>query len=75
MKTVPASKTNPKAKQAVILFAQLTPRQLEGGKYHAYKLHTTPANTTSPIYRLSVLFLLKEPLKSGLSSGAGFKQY
>eukprot|EP00957_Ditylum_brightwellii_P079477 6044064-Ditylum_brightwellii.AAC.1 len=28
-------------------------RQLERGQYHTYKLHTTPADATSPIYKFS----------------------
>eukprot|EP00957_Ditylum_brightwellii_P011743 886541-Ditylum_brightwellii.AAC.1 len=32
------------------------PRQLERGQFHVYKLRTTPADPTSPLYKLSVPF-------------------
>eukprot|EP00957_Ditylum_brightwellii_P204197 15338096-Ditylum_brightwellii.AAC.1 len=32
------------------------PRQLERGQFHMYKLHTTPADTNSSTYELSVPF-------------------
>eukprot|EP00957_Ditylum_brightwellii_P176395 13432427-Ditylum_brightwellii.AAC.1 len=57
MKTAPPSKqSNPDVKQAVIAFQQPQPRQLKRGQYHTYKLHTTPADATLPIYKLSVPF-------------------
>eukprot|EP00957_Ditylum_brightwellii_P009142 691134-Ditylum_brightwellii.AAC.1 len=31
-----------------------SPRQLKRGQLHMYKLRTTPADVTSPIYELSV---------------------
>eukprot|EP00957_Ditylum_brightwellii_P199089 15176161-Ditylum_brightwellii.AAC.1 len=57
MKTVPSTKqSNPNMKQAVIAFQQPPPSQLECGQYHTYKLRTTPADATLPIYKLSVPF-------------------
>eukprot|EP00957_Ditylum_brightwellii_P013443 1014803-Ditylum_brightwellii.AAC.1 len=58
MRMVPTSpkQSNPDVKRAVILFPRPAPRQLELGQFHAYKLRTTPADTTSPIYELSVPF-------------------
>eukprot|EP00957_Ditylum_brightwellii_P062198 4720278-Ditylum_brightwellii.AAC.1 len=47
---------NPNVKRAVIAFQQPQARQLEKGQYHMYKLCTAPADATSPIYKLSVLF-------------------
>eukprot|EP00957_Ditylum_brightwellii_P075167 5711961-Ditylum_brightwellii.AAC.1 len=46
--------SSPDVKQAVIAFQRPPPRQLEHGQYHTYKLCTTPADATSPIYELSV---------------------
>eukprot|EP00957_Ditylum_brightwellii_P096411 7342085-Ditylum_brightwellii.AAC.1 len=59
----------------VIAFQQPPLRQLKHGQYHMYKLRTTPLQTlhdpsTSSLY----LFSTREPLKSGLSSGAGYRQ-
>eukprot|EP00957_Ditylum_brightwellii_P008025 608780-Ditylum_brightwellii.AAC.1 len=48
--------SNPDVKQAVILFTRPTPRNLERGTFHTYKLRTTPAGTDSPIYELSIPF-------------------
>eukprot|EP00957_Ditylum_brightwellii_P125262 9548417-Ditylum_brightwellii.AAC.1 len=58
MRTVPTSpkQSNPDVKQAVILFPRPASRQLERGRFYAYKLCTTPADATSPIYKLSVPF-------------------
>eukprot|EP00957_Ditylum_brightwellii_P029498 2229371-Ditylum_brightwellii.AAC.1 len=58
MKTVPTTtrQSNPDVKQAVIPFPRPAPRQLKCGQLHAYKLRTTPADATSPIYKLSVPF-------------------
>eukprot|EP00957_Ditylum_brightwellii_P104425 7953699-Ditylum_brightwellii.AAC.1 len=47
---------NSDIKRAVIAFQQPQARQLERGQYHTFKLRTTPADPTSPIYKLSVLF-------------------
>eukprot|EP00957_Ditylum_brightwellii_P019088 1436760-Ditylum_brightwellii.AAC.1 len=56
MKTAPiASKSsNPDVKQAIILFPRTDPRNLEKGQYHTYKLCTTPADPTSPVYELAI---------------------
>eukprot|EP00957_Ditylum_brightwellii_P135115 10301651-Ditylum_brightwellii.AAC.1 len=43
-------------KQAVIALTRPTLRNLERGQYHTYTLRTTPADTDSPIYKLSVPF-------------------
>eukprot|EP00957_Ditylum_brightwellii_P193854 14762284-Ditylum_brightwellii.AAC.1 len=48
--------SNPDVKRAVIPFPRPASRQLECGQFHAYKLRTTPADATSPIYELSVPF-------------------
>eukprot|EP00957_Ditylum_brightwellii_P074592 5668060-Ditylum_brightwellii.AAC.1 len=58
MKTVPTStqSKNPGVKRVVIAFERPQVRQLEQGQYHTYKLRITPADATSPIYELSVLF-------------------
>eukprot|EP00957_Ditylum_brightwellii_P168059 12794005-Ditylum_brightwellii.AAC.1 len=57
MKIAPPSKQrNPDVKQAVIAFQQPQPRQLVCGQYHMYKLCTTPADATLPIYKLFVPF-------------------
>jgi hypothetical protein len=58
MRMVPTTskQSNPDVKQAVILFPRPFPRQLERGQFHAYKLRTTPADPTSPLYKLSVPF-------------------
>eukprot|EP00957_Ditylum_brightwellii_P040502 3065350-Ditylum_brightwellii.AAC.1 len=57
MKTAPSTKqSNLDVKQAVIAFQQPPPRQLKHRQYHMYKLRTTPADATSPIYKLSVPF-------------------
>eukprot|EP00957_Ditylum_brightwellii_P177981 13556719-Ditylum_brightwellii.AAC.1 len=58
MKTVPTAnnRTNPDVKRAIIPFLRPELRNLEKGQYHTYKLHTTPVDTTSPVYKLSVPF-------------------
>eukprot|EP00957_Ditylum_brightwellii_P111549 8508450-Ditylum_brightwellii.AAC.1 len=58
MRTVPTTskQSNPDVKQAVIPFPRPAPRQLKCGQFHTYKLRTTLADTTSPIYELSVPF-------------------
>eukprot|EP00957_Ditylum_brightwellii_P159960 12176077-Ditylum_brightwellii.AAC.1 len=59
MRTAPTSsklQSNPDVKQAVIKFMRSTPRQLEHGQFHTYKLHTTPTDATSPTYELSIPF-------------------
>eukprot|EP00957_Ditylum_brightwellii_P134058 10220751-Ditylum_brightwellii.AAC.1 len=61
MRTVPTStqKSNPDMKWAVIPFLRPAPRQLEHGQFHTYKVRTTPADATSPIYELSIPFFDK----------------
>eukprot|EP00957_Ditylum_brightwellii_P085553 6507635-Ditylum_brightwellii.AAC.1 len=58
MKTVPTrtQSNNPDVNRAFIALQQPQARQLKQGQYHMYKLRTTPADATSPIYDLSVLF-------------------
>eukprot|EP00957_Ditylum_brightwellii_P179354 13663741-Ditylum_brightwellii.AAC.1 len=58
MRTAPSTKciSNPDVKQAVILLTRPTPRTLERGQFHTYKLCTTPADTNSPTYKLSIPF-------------------
>eukprot|EP00957_Ditylum_brightwellii_P142486 10855575-Ditylum_brightwellii.AAC.1 len=57
MKLVSTStQSNPDVKRAVIAFQQPQARQLECGQYHTCKLSTTPADATSPIYKMSVPF-------------------
>eukprot|EP00957_Ditylum_brightwellii_P179397 13666112-Ditylum_brightwellii.AAC.1 len=58
MKTVPMAtkRTNPDVKRAIIPFPRLEPRNLEKGQYYTYKLRTTPANATLPVYELSAPF-------------------
>eukprot|EP00957_Ditylum_brightwellii_P059421 4511402-Ditylum_brightwellii.AAC.1 len=53
MKTVPTAtkRTNPDVKRAIIPFPRPELRNLD-----TYKLRTTPADATSPIYKLSVPF-------------------
>eukprot|EP00957_Ditylum_brightwellii_P022084 1665931-Ditylum_brightwellii.AAC.1 len=61
MKTAPTSKqqSNPDVKRAVFAFPRPPPRQVERGQFHTYKLHTTPVDATSPIYKLSIPFFDK----------------
>eukprot|EP00957_Ditylum_brightwellii_P056016 4245402-Ditylum_brightwellii.AAC.1 len=76
MKTVPINtQNNSDIKRVVIAFQQPQDRNLERGQYHTYKLCTTPTDSTSPIYKLSVPFLTMGHPKSGSSSGADCKQY
>eukprot|EP00957_Ditylum_brightwellii_P017794 1339615-Ditylum_brightwellii.AAC.1 len=57
MKTVPpTTQSNPDVKQAIIAFQLPQTRQLKCRQYHTYKLHTTPADATLLIYKLSVPF-------------------
>eukprot|EP00957_Ditylum_brightwellii_P007485 566279-Ditylum_brightwellii.AAC.1 len=58
MRTAPTTKhhSNPNVKQVVIAFMRPTPRQLNRGQCHTYKLCTTPADTNSPTYELSIPF-------------------
>eukprot|EP00957_Ditylum_brightwellii_P158116 12035310-Ditylum_brightwellii.AAC.1 len=61
MRTAPTTKrhSNPNVKQAVIVFTRPTPRNLECGQVHTYKLCTTPVDTDSPTYELSIPFFDK----------------
>eukprot|EP00957_Ditylum_brightwellii_P174129 13257806-Ditylum_brightwellii.AAC.1 len=61
MRTVPATikQSSPDMKRAIIPFPRPTPRQLERGQFHTYKLRTIPADATSPLYELSVPFFDK----------------
>eukprot|EP00957_Ditylum_brightwellii_P053559 4058113-Ditylum_brightwellii.AAC.1 len=43
-------------KRLIILFQRPAPKQLECGQFHAYKLHNTPADVTSPLYKLFIPF-------------------
>eukprot|EP00957_Ditylum_brightwellii_P132136 10073870-Ditylum_brightwellii.AAC.1 len=58
MRTAPTTKwnSNPDVKRAVIAFTRPTPRNLKLGQFHTYKLRTTPADTNSPTYELSIPF-------------------
>eukprot|EP00957_Ditylum_brightwellii_P129331 9865953-Ditylum_brightwellii.AAC.1 len=58
MRTVQTTlrRSNPDVKRAIIPFLRPAPRQLKHGQFHAYKLCTTPADPTSPLYKLSVPF-------------------
>eukprot|EP00957_Ditylum_brightwellii_P017947 1352105-Ditylum_brightwellii.AAC.1 len=58
MKTVPMAnkRSNPDVKQAIIPFPRPEPRNLERGQFHTYKLRTTPADATLPVYELSIPF-------------------
>eukprot|EP00957_Ditylum_brightwellii_P131922 10059564-Ditylum_brightwellii.AAC.1 len=51
--------SNPDMKGVVIAFQQPPPRQLGRRQYHMYKLCTTSADITLPIYELSVPFFDK----------------
>eukprot|EP00957_Ditylum_brightwellii_P029431 2224778-Ditylum_brightwellii.AAC.1 len=61
MRTAPTStqQSKPEVKRAVIAFPRPTPRQLKCRQFHTYKLRTTPADATSPIYKLSLPFFNK----------------
>eukprot|EP00957_Ditylum_brightwellii_P089658 6827914-Ditylum_brightwellii.AAC.1 len=58
MRTTPTTKqhSNLDVKQAVIAFTRPTPRNLERGQFHMYKLRTTPTDANSPTYKLSIPF-------------------
>eukprot|EP00957_Ditylum_brightwellii_P096780 7370700-Ditylum_brightwellii.AAC.1 len=61
MKLVPIAtkSSDPDVKRAIIPFQRLAAKNLEKGQYHTYKLRTTPAAPTSPIYELAVPFFDK----------------
>eukprot|EP00957_Ditylum_brightwellii_P172537 13135607-Ditylum_brightwellii.AAC.1 len=58
MRTVPTKprQSNPDVKRSVMPFPRPAPKQLEPGQFYTYKLRTTPADATSPLYELSVPF-------------------
>eukprot|EP00957_Ditylum_brightwellii_P014765 1113637-Ditylum_brightwellii.AAC.1 len=58
MKTLPMANkhSNPDVKRAIILFPRPKLRNLERGQFHTYKLHTTSADATLPVYKLSIPF-------------------
>eukprot|EP00957_Ditylum_brightwellii_P101240 7714691-Ditylum_brightwellii.AAC.1 len=84
MKTASTSKqSNPDVKRAVIAFQQAQARQLKCGEYHMYKLRTTSADATSPIYEFSILFFDNRTLEEWIKfrhrlqtvlKGQNFKQ-
>eukprot|EP00957_Ditylum_brightwellii_P029058 2195228-Ditylum_brightwellii.AAC.1 len=47
---------NKDKKQLIIPFQRPAPKPLERGQFHTYKLFTTPADATFPLYKLSVPF-------------------
>eukprot|EP00957_Ditylum_brightwellii_P007967 603349-Ditylum_brightwellii.AAC.1 len=51
--------SNPDVKRAAIPFPRPAPKQIKCSLFHTYKLRTTPAHATSPIYKLSVPFFDK----------------
>eukprot|EP00957_Ditylum_brightwellii_P121901 9296193-Ditylum_brightwellii.AAC.1 len=75
MRTAPTTKRagNPDVKRAVISFTRPTPRTLERGTYHTYKLHTNPADPNSPTYKLSILFFTKESPEEWIKFWRGLK--
>eukprot|EP00957_Ditylum_brightwellii_P164481 12522471-Ditylum_brightwellii.AAC.1 len=62
MRTAPTTKRagNPDVKQAIISFMRPTPKNLEQGTYHTYKLRTNPSDPDSPTYELSIPFFTEE---------------
>eukprot|EP00957_Ditylum_brightwellii_P187292 14264298-Ditylum_brightwellii.AAC.1 len=58
MKTVPMAnkRSNLDVKRMTILFPRPEPRNLERGQFHTFKLCTTSADTTLPVYKLFVPF-------------------
>eukprot|EP00957_Ditylum_brightwellii_P038390 2902041-Ditylum_brightwellii.AAC.1 len=58
MRMVPTTskQSNLDVKRVVIPFPRPAPRQLEHAQFHAYKIRSTPADVTSPIYKLSAPF-------------------
>eukprot|EP00957_Ditylum_brightwellii_P200689 15298790-Ditylum_brightwellii.AAC.1 len=58
MRTVPTKpgRGNKDVKRLIIPFLRPTPKPLKRGQFHTYKLRTTPADVTSPLYELSVPF-------------------
>eukprot|EP00957_Ditylum_brightwellii_P061273 4650006-Ditylum_brightwellii.AAC.1 len=64
MRTVPTKpgRGNKDIKRSIILFKRADPKPLKRSQFHTYKLCTTPADATSPLYKLSLPFF-----KSGTS--------
>eukprot|EP00957_Ditylum_brightwellii_P037508 2836562-Ditylum_brightwellii.AAC.1 len=58
MKTVPMKPEcrNKDVKRLIIPFKRADPKPLECGQFPTYKLRTTPADVTSPLYKLSLPF-------------------
>eukprot|EP00957_Ditylum_brightwellii_P062858 4768982-Ditylum_brightwellii.AAC.1 len=58
MRTVPTKpgRGNKDVKLLIILLKRADPKLLECGQFHTYKLRTTPADMTSPLYKLSLPF-------------------
>eukprot|EP00957_Ditylum_brightwellii_P201251 15324786-Ditylum_brightwellii.AAC.1 len=75
MRTAPTTKRagNPDVKRAAITFTRPTPRTLEQGPYHTYKLRTNPTDPDSPTYKLSIPFFTKESPKEWIKFRRGLK--
>eukprot|EP00957_Ditylum_brightwellii_P132352 10092621-Ditylum_brightwellii.AAC.1 len=58
MRTVPTKpgRGNKDVKRSIIPFKRADTKLLERGQFHTYKLCTTPADATSPLYELSLPF-------------------
>eukprot|EP00957_Ditylum_brightwellii_P019011 1430853-Ditylum_brightwellii.AAC.1 len=58
MKAVPTKPGCPSKdmKRSISPFKRTDVKSLERGQFHTYKLHTTPADPTSPLYKLSLPF-------------------
>eukprot|EP00957_Ditylum_brightwellii_P154411 11750070-Ditylum_brightwellii.AAC.1 len=61
MRMAPSTKraTNPDVKRAVIALTRPTSKSLELSQCHTYRLCTTPADTDSPTYELTIPFFDK----------------
>eukprot|EP00957_Ditylum_brightwellii_P101404 7727558-Ditylum_brightwellii.AAC.1 len=75
MRTAPTTKhhSNPDLKQAVIAFTRPSLRNLKRGQFHTYKLCTTPADTNSPTYELSIPFFDEESPKEWIKFRRGLQ--
>eukprot|EP00957_Ditylum_brightwellii_P149852 11412545-Ditylum_brightwellii.AAC.1 len=58
MRAVPTKpgRGNKDVNRSIIPFKRADPKPLKRGQFHTYKLLTTPADATSPLYELSVPF-------------------
>eukprot|EP00957_Ditylum_brightwellii_P166100 12645821-Ditylum_brightwellii.AAC.1 len=58
MKAVPTKPGRPSKymKRFIIPFKRADVKPLEHGQFHTYKLRTTPADPTPPLYKLSLPF-------------------